>query len=60
MASRNPNTFELVGEPLTQEDYGIAFRDGSEERVEAIDREVLALQEQGFLRQIREKWLGEE
>jgi len=59
-ATRSPELFELVGEPLTQEDYGIAFRDGNEEIVDAVDREVLALQEQGFLRQMREKWLGDE
>ncbi|MFK8183195.1 MAG: transporter substrate-binding domain-containing protein [Phormidesmis sp.] len=59
-ATRSPNQFELVGEPLTQEDYGIAFQEGNEEMIEAVNREVLALQEQGFLRQIREKWLGED
>lgn len=57
IASHNPDTFELAGEPLTQEDYGVAFREGSE-MAEIVSQEILELQEQGYLRSLREKWFG--
>ncbi|NJM96132.1 MAG: transporter substrate-binding domain-containing protein [Phormidesmis sp. RL_2_1] len=59
IASRNPKQYKLVGEPLTQEDYGIAFAEGHE-AVEKINQEILFLQEQGYLRLLREKWFGED
>ncbi|EDX85521.1 Bacterial extracellular solute-binding protein, family 3 [Synechococcus sp. PCC 7335] len=57
IAGRNPDTFDLAGEPLTQEDYGVAFREGSE-MAEIVSQEILELQEQGYLRSLREKWFG--
>lgn len=57
VASRNPETFELAGEPLTQEDYGVAFREG-DDMAKAISQEILELQERGYLRSLREKWFG--
>ncbi len=57
VASRNPDTFELAGEPLTQEDYGVAFREGSD-MAELISQEILLLKEQGYMRSLREKWFG--
>lgn len=59
VASRAPKEFELVGEPLTKEDYGIAFRDGNEALVELVSQEILRLQERGNLRSLNEKWFGE-
>lgn len=58
IVSRNPDTFELAGEPLTEEDYGVAFREG-DEMTEKVGQEILELQEQGYLRSLREKWFGE-
>ncbi len=60
IADRNPEKFELAGEPLTREDYGIAFPEGSEDTVEAVSQEILALQEQGYIKNLREKWFGED
>lgn len=57
VASRAPDTFELIGRPLTQEDYGVAFRDQAQ-LAESVSREILTLQEQGRLQLIREKWFG--
>lgn len=57
IASRDLETFELAGEPLTQEDYGVAFREG-DQRTEIISQEILGLQERGYLRSLREKWFG--
>lgn len=59
VANKNPRKFEIVGEPLTREDYGIAFAEGSEAVVEAVSQEVLTLQEQGYIKNLREKWFGE-
>ena len=60
VANRNPEKFELAGEPLTKEDYGIAFREGNEAMVEAVSREILLFQERGYLRSLNEKWFGED
>ena len=60
IADRNPTKFELAGEPLTREDYGVAFREGSDDMVEAVTQEILALQEQGYIKNLREKWFGED
>lgn len=60
VANRNPEKFEIVGEPLTQEDYGIAFREGEEALVESVSQEILQLQERGYLRSLNEKWFGED
>jgi len=57
VASRAPNTFELTGQLLTKEDYGVAFRDQAQ-LVEPVSQEILTLQEQGRLQLIREKWFG--
>ena len=54
---QNPDTFELAGQPLTQEDYGVAFREG-DNTTEQINQEILALQEQGYLRSLRAKWFN--
>mgnify|MGYP001792021984 CR=1 FL=1 len=58
-ASRDPDTFELAGDTLTQEDYGVAFS-ADAELTEPVSREILSLQEQGGLQTIKEKWFGEE
>ncbi|MEM6597652.1 MAG: transporter substrate-binding domain-containing protein [Cyanobacteria bacterium P01_C01_bin.69] len=57
VSSRAPDTFELTGRPLTQEDYGVAFRDEAQ-LTEPVSREILTLQEEGRLQLIREKWFG--
>lgn len=58
--NNQPKQFELVGDRLTHENYGIAFREGDEERVEAVNKEILTLQEQEYLQLLSEKWFGEE
>lgn len=57
-ASRQPDTFALTGDTLTQEGYGVAFPAGSA-LTEPVSREILSLQEQGALQQIREKWFND-
>lgn len=54
-----PDAFELVGDRLTQENYGIAFREGNDELIEEINQEILTLQEQNYLRLLKDKWFGE-
>ncbi len=53
-----PNEFELVGERLTQENYGIAFREGDSQLQEVVNQEILTLQEQDYLRLLQDKWFG--
>lgn len=56
--NNSPNKFELVGDRLTQENYGIAFREGNNELIEEINQEILTLQEQDYLRLLKDKWFG--
>ena len=55
----NSDTFALAGPMLTNEGYGIAVREGEKELLEAIDQQILAYQQQGFLRQLDRKWFKE-
>jgi len=57
IASQNPDEFELAGSLLTREGYGIAFQEGST-ATEEINKEILALQERGYLQLLRQKWFG--
>lgn len=59
IANREPQTFQLAGDRLTQEDYGIAFRENNP-FTEIVSREILSLQEKGSLQRLREKWFGED
>ncbi|MEM9089280.1 MAG: transporter substrate-binding domain-containing protein [Cyanobacteria bacterium P01_F01_bin.53] len=53
-----PGEFDLVGERLTQESYGIAFREGDSQLQEVVNQEILTLQEQDYLRLLQDKWFG--
>ena len=50
-----PGTVELVGGVLQPEDYGLAFRNGSELREDA-DEALLRMREDGTYSQIKRKW----
>ncbi|MEO1403038.1 MAG: transporter substrate-binding domain-containing protein [Cyanobacteria bacterium J06635_1] len=59
LANLNPDKFELAGERLTQEDYGFAVaEDRQDDLIEHINREILSLQEQGYLQAQIEQWFG--
>ncbi|MEM9906345.1 MAG: transporter substrate-binding domain-containing protein [Cyanobacteria bacterium P01_D01_bin.44] len=59
LVNLNPDKFELIGERLTQEDYGIAVaEDRQDELLENINREILSLQEQGYLQDRINQWFG--
>ncbi|MEL6263493.1 MAG: transporter substrate-binding domain-containing protein [Cyanobacteria bacterium J06626_6] len=58
LANRNPKKFSLAEDPLTREDYGIAFTESSGDALEVVNQEILALQERGYLQQLKEKWFG--
>jgi len=58
LENNSPDQFDLVGERLTQENYGIAFREGDIELKENVNQEILLLQEQDYLRLLKNKWFG--
>ncbi|MEL6903088.1 MAG: transporter substrate-binding domain-containing protein [Cyanobacteria bacterium J06606_4] len=58
LANRNPKKFSLAADPLTREDYGIAFTEDNNDALEIVNQEILALQERGYLQQLKEKWFG--
>lgn len=52
--------FRLAGDRLSSEDYGMAVAEGqSPELLEAVNRELISLQEQGYLTTLQNKWFGE-
>ncbi|MEO1389872.1 MAG: transporter substrate-binding domain-containing protein [Cyanobacteria bacterium J06634_6] len=60
VVNNQPGVFELVGDRLTFENYGIAFRQGDYEMHEKVNKEILTLQEDGYLQLLNEKWFGED
>lgn len=53
--------FRLAGDRLSSENYGIAVAEGqSPELLEAVNRELISLQEQGYLKTLQIKWFGNE
>ncbi|NJO80318.1 MAG: transporter substrate-binding domain-containing protein [Cyanobacteria bacterium RM1_2_2] len=57
--SRNPN-YQMAGERLNLEYYGIAVREENQALLEKINRAILILQEQGKLEYLNEKWFGKQ
>jgi ABC-type amino acid transport substrate-binding protein len=55
--SRNLD-YQMVGERLNLEYYGIAVRENNQALLEAINRAILILQEQGKLEYLNDKWFG--
>lgn len=57
----NPGQFRLAGERLETEDYGIAMAEGrSPDLLEAINRELLSLKEQGYFDTLESKWFSQD
>jgi putative glutamine transport system substrate-binding protein len=50
--------YEVVGEPFTDEPYGIAIKKGETALVEAVNKELAALKSSGDYNKIYEKWIG--
>jgi putative glutamine transport system substrate-binding protein len=50
--------FEVVGEPFTDEPYGIAIKKGETALVDAVNGELAALKSSGDYDKIYEKWIG--
>lgn len=52
------NSFEIVAEIPTGEQYGIAFREDSDELREAVNQALKEIKEDGTYDQIYQKWFG--
>jgi putative glutamine transport system substrate-binding protein len=50
--------YEVVGEPFTDEPYGIAIKKGETELVDAVNKELAALKSSGDYNKIYEQWIG--
>lgn len=50
--------YEVVGEPFTDEPYGIAIKKGETALVDAVNKELAALKSSGEYNKIYEKWIG--
>ncbi|WP_025693143.1 transporter substrate-binding domain-containing protein [Paenibacillus zanthoxyli] len=57
MAAQDPN-YEVVGEPFTDEPYGIAVQKGNSAVVKAINDTLAELKSSGEYDKIYEKWIG--
>lgn len=56
IVQRQHGTIQLVGEPLTHEEYGIACRKEDLDLKGALDQGIAALRESGELRALEQKW----
>ncbi|TBL78632.1 glutamate ABC transporter substrate-binding protein [Paenibacillus thalictri] len=57
MAVQDPG-FEVVGEPFTDEPYGIAIKKGESALVAKVNEQLKAMQSDGEYNKIYEKWIG--
>ncbi|RCX18657.1 amino acid ABC transporter substrate-binding protein (PAAT family) [Fontibacillus phaseoli] len=57
MAAQDPN-YEVVGEPFTDEPYGIAIQKGNSDLVQAVNDALKEMHENGEYDAIYEKWIG--
>ncbi|MFO7782445.1 MAG: basic amino acid ABC transporter substrate-binding protein [Spirochaetia bacterium] len=51
------DTLEIVGEPFTNEFYGIAVQEGNDEVLAMINEGLAAAQEAGYIEELENKWL---
>lgn len=51
-------TLKLIGEPFTQEFYGVAVKKGEEQLLGEINKTIRRLKEEGKLRELEQKWLS--
>ncbi|MFE1243192.1 glutamate ABC transporter substrate-binding protein [Fictibacillus sp. NPDC058756] len=58
MAAQDPG-FEVVGEPFTDEPYGIAVNKGDKEFAEYINKALKELKDSGEYDKIKDKWIKE-
>ncbi|TDF96645.1 transporter substrate-binding domain-containing protein [Paenibacillus piri] len=57
MAAQDPG-FEVVGDPFTDEPYGIAIKKGESALLEKVNEALKTLQSSGEYNKIYEKWIG--
>lgn len=57
MAAQDAN-YEVVGEPFTDEPYGIAVQKGNADIVQAVNDTLKELHESGEYDKLYEKWIG--
>ena len=58
--AQHPGTFQIAGEPFTEEYYGIAICKDRTDLVEPINEALQTLIDNGTLRQLEVKWLASE
>jgi putative glutamine transport system substrate-binding protein len=57
MAVQDPN-YEVVGEPFTDEPYGIAIKKGATDLLNSVNEALKKLHDNGEYDKIYEKWMG--
>ncbi|MFO8064200.1 MAG: basic amino acid ABC transporter substrate-binding protein [Spirochaetota bacterium] len=51
------DSLEIVGEPFTEEVYGIAVQEGNDEVLAMINEGLAAAKESGYIEELEDKWL---
>jgi polar amino acid transport system substrate-binding protein len=51
------DTLKIVGEPFTEEQYGIAVQEGNDEILAMINEGLAAAKEDGYIEELEDKWL---
>ncbi|MDO3409115.1 glutamate ABC transporter substrate-binding protein [Saccharibacillus sp. CPCC 101409] len=59
MAAQDPN-YEVVGEPFSDEPYGIAVKKGETTLVEAVNKGLADMKSDGSYNEMYKKWIGKE
>ncbi|WP_105744780.1 cystine ABC transporter substrate-binding protein [Cronobacter dublinensis] len=58
LVKKTNNTLAAAGEPFSRQEAGVAVRKGNEDLVQAIDKAIADMQQDGSLKKISEKWFG--
>lgn len=59
-SSKEPGTFRLLDESLAPEEYGVGVKQGNEKLLEALQKALDELNQDGTAAKISEKWFGED
>jgi len=49
--------FMIVGEPFTQEQYGVVVKKGNKQLVDLLNKGIKAVQSKGINKELEKKWL---
>ncbi|MEF9987851.1 MAG: transporter substrate-binding domain-containing protein, partial [Christensenella sp.] len=58
--AKQPDQFRILDETLAPEEYGIGFRKGDEDFMNAVTDALVKMKDDGTIKKISEKWFGKD